>query len=120
MQFDRQQDGTLVQLKSTGVDTGMGLERLAAVLQHENNNYDIDIFKELTTAVATLVPKEKDIKYTDASVRVIADHIRSTAFMVVDGITPSNEGRGYVLRSCLLYTSPSPRDRTRSRMPSSA
>ena len=98
MQFDRQQDGTLVQLKSTGVDTGMGLERLAAVLQHENNNYDIDIFKELTTAVATLVPKEKDIKYTDASVRVIADHIRSTAFMVVDGITPSNEGRGYVLR----------------------
>ena len=98
MQFERQQDGTLVPLKSTGVDTGMGLERLAAVIQHENNNYDIDSFKELTTAVAGLVPKEKEIKSSNASVRVIADHIRSTAFMVVDGITPSNDGRGYVLR----------------------
>jgi len=98
MQFERQQDGTLVPLKSTGVDTGMGLERLAAVIQHENNNYDIDSFKELTTAVAALAPKEKEIKSSHASVRVIADHIRSTAFMVVDGITPSNEGRGYVLR----------------------
>ena len=98
MQFDRQQDGTLVPLKSTGVDTGMGLERLAAVIQHENNNYDIDSFKELTNAVAALIPKEKGIESTDASVRVIADHIRSTAFMIVDGISPSNEGRGYVLR----------------------
>jgi alanyl-tRNA synthetase len=98
MQFDRQQDGTLVPLKSTGVDTGMGLERLAAVIQHENNNYDIDSFKELTNAVAALVPKEQGIKSTHASVRVIADHIRSTAFMIVDGISPSNEGRGYVLR----------------------
>ena len=98
MQFDRQQDGTLVPLKSTGVDTGMGLERLAAVIQHENNNYDIDSFKELTNAVAALVPNEQDIESTHASVRVIADHIRSTAFMIVDGISPSNEGRGYVLR----------------------
>ena len=98
MQFDRQQDGELVPLKSTGVDTGMGLERLAAVIQHENNNYDIDSFKELTNAVAALVPKVKGVESTNASVRVIADHIRSTAFMVVDGITPSNEGRGYVLR----------------------
>jgi len=98
MQFDRQQDGTLVPLKSTGVDTGMGLERLAAVIQHENNNYDIDSFKELTNAVAALIPKEKGTESTDASVRVIADHIRSTAFMIVDGISPSNEGRGYVLR----------------------
>ena len=98
MQFDRQQDGELVPLKSTGVDTGMGLERLAAVIQHENNNYDIDSFKELTNAVAALVPKDKGAESTNASVRVIADHIRSTAFMVVDGITPSNEGRGYVLR----------------------
>jgi alanyl-tRNA synthetase len=98
MQFDRQQDGTLVPLKSTGVDTGMGLERLAAVIQHENNNYDIDSFKELTNAVAAIVPKEQGIESTHASVRVIADHIRSTAFMIVDGISPSNEGRGYVLR----------------------
>ena len=98
MQFDRQQDGELIPLKSTGVDTGMGLERLAAVIQHENNNYDIDSFKELTNSVAALVPKDKGVESTNASVRVIADHIRSTAFMVVDGITPSNEGRGYVLR----------------------
>ena len=98
MQFDRQQDGELVPLKSTGVDTGMGLERLSAVIQHENNNYDIDCFKELTHAVAALVPKDKGVESSNASVRVIADHIRSTAFMVVDGITPSNEGRGYVLR----------------------
>ena len=98
MQFDRQQDGELVPLKSTGVDTGMGLERLAAVIQHENNNYDIDSFKELTNSVAALVPKDKGVESSNASVRVIADHIRSTAFMVVDGITPSNEGRGYVLR----------------------
>ncbi len=98
MQFDRQADGTLVPLKSTGVDTGMGLERLAAVIQHENNNYDIDSFKELTSAVVALTPKKEKIKQSHASVRVIADHIRSTAFMIVDGIMPSNEGRGYVLR----------------------
>ena len=98
MQFERQQDGTLVPLKSTGVDTGMGLERLAAVLQHENNIYDIDIFKELTNEIVKLIPKTEAIKDSNASVRVIADHIRSTAFMIVDGITPSNEGRGYVLR----------------------
>ena len=98
MQFDRQQDGELIPLKSTGVDTGMGLERLAAVIQHENNNYDIDSFKKLTNSVAALVPKDKGVESSNASVRVIADHIRSTAFMVVDGITPSNEGRGYVLR----------------------
>jgi alanyl-tRNA synthetase len=98
MQFDRQQDGELVLLKSTGVDTGMGLERLAAVLQHENNNYDIDVFKELTSAIVNLIPKAQKIKASHASVRVIADHIRSTAFMIVDGIIPSNEGRGYVLR----------------------
>ena len=98
MQFNRQQDGELVPLKSTGVDTGMGLERLAAVLQHENNNYDIDVFKELTSAIVNLIPKAQKIQASHASVRVIADHIRSTAFMIVDGIIPSNEGRGYVLR----------------------
>jgi len=98
MQFDRQQDGTLVPPKSTGVDTGMGLERLAAVLQNENNNYDIDNFKELINSIVKLTPKVAKIKGDNASVRVIADHIRSTAFMIVDGITPDNEGRGYVLR----------------------
>ena len=98
MQFNRQQDGELVPLKSTGVDTGMGLERLAAVLQHQNNNYDIDVFKELTSAIVNLIPKAQKIQASHASVRVIADHIRSTAFMIVDGIIPSNEGRGYVLR----------------------
>ena len=98
MQFDRQQDGTLVPLDAPGIDTGMGLERLAAVLQHENNNYDIDSFKEITAEIVALTPKANKIKDDNASVRVIADHIRSTAFMIVDGILPSNEGRGYVLR----------------------
>jgi len=98
MQFDRQQDGTMVPLEAPGIDTGMGLERLAAVLQHENNNYDIDSFKELTSAIVALTPKANNITADNASVRVIADHIRSTAFMIVDGILPSNEGRGYVLR----------------------
>ena len=98
MQFERQSDGELEPLKSKGVDTGMGLERLAAVMQHENNNYDIDSFKELTKDIVKLTPKTEKIQDSNASVRVIADHIRSTAFMVVDGIIPSNEGRGYVLR----------------------
>lgn len=98
MQFERQEDGTLVPLKSPGIDTGMGLERLAAVLQHVNNNYDIDTFSEITNEIVKLTPKDKKITVEDSSVRVIADHIRSTTFMVVDGITPSNEGRGYVLR----------------------
>ena len=98
MQFERQSDGELEPLKSTGVDTGMGLERLAAVMQHENNNYDIDSFKELTKDIVKLTPKTEKVQDSNASVRVIADHIRSTAFMVVDGIIPSNEGRGYVLR----------------------
>ena len=98
MQFERQSDGELEPLKSKGVDTGMGLERLAAVIQHENNNYDIDSFKELTKDIVKLTPKTEKVQDSNASVRVIADHIRSTAFMVVDGIIPSNEGRGYVLR----------------------
>jgi len=98
MQFDRQKDGTLVPLEAPGIDTGMGLERLAAVLQHENNNYDIDSFQEITAEIVALTPRENNIADDNASVRVIADHIRSTAFMIVDGILPSNEGRGYVLR----------------------
>lgn len=96
-QYDKQEDGYLKPLDAPCVDTGMGLERLAAVLQHKNNNYDTDGFQPLTKAVVALT-KDTDIKQDNASVRVIADHIRSTAFMIVDGIIPSNEGRGYVLR----------------------
>ncbi|MBA5249341.1 MAG: alanine--tRNA ligase, partial [Gammaproteobacteria bacterium] len=97
-QYDKQEDGYLKPLDAPCVDTGMGLERLAAVLQHKNNNYDTDGFQPLTKAVVALTPKNMGIKQDNASVRVIADHIRSTAFMIVDGVIPSNEGRGYVLR----------------------
>ena len=97
-QFDKQDDGYLKPLDAPCVDTGMGLERLAAVLQHVNNNYDTDGFQELTKAIVELSDSESNIDQTDPSVRVIADHIRSTAFMIADGVLPSNEGRGYVLR----------------------
>ncbi|OIR24374.1 alanine--tRNA ligase [Bathymodiolus thermophilus thioautotrophic gill symbiont] len=97
-QYDKQEDGYLKPLAAPCVDTGMGLERLAAVLQHKNNNYDTDGFKTLIKAIVDLTPKDHNIKADNASVRVIADHIRSTAFMLVDGVIPSNEGRGYVLR----------------------
>ncbi|MDH5592209.1 MAG: alanine--tRNA ligase, partial [Gammaproteobacteria bacterium] len=95
MQFDRSEDGTLTLLPKPSVDTGMGLERLAAVLQHVHNNYDIDLFQRLIKAIQDL-SGTKDASNT--SLRVIADHIRSCAFMITDGVQPSNEGRGYVLR----------------------
>ncbi|NQZ54540.1 MAG: alanine--tRNA ligase [Piscirickettsiaceae bacterium] len=95
MQFDRAADGTLSPLPKPSVDTGMGLERLAAVLQHVHNNYDIDLFQRLIKAIQDLSGTE-DSSHT--SLRVIADHIRSCAFMITDGVQPSNEGRGYVLR----------------------
>lgn len=95
MQFDRAADGTLTPLPKPSVDTGMGLERLAAVLQHQHNNYDIDLFQNLIKAITDLAGID-DASHTSA--RVIADHIRSCAFMVTDGVQPSNEGRGYVLR----------------------
>ncbi len=97
-QYDKQEDGYLKPLDAPCVDTGMGLERLAAVLQHKNNNYDTDGFKSLTKAIVELTQEDSSIRQGNASVRVIADHIRSTAFMIVDGVIPSNEGRGYVLR----------------------
>ena len=97
-QYDKQEDGYLKPLAAPCVDTGMGLERLAAVLQHKNNNYDTDGFKTLIKVIVELTKEGGGIKQDTASVRVIADHIRSTAFMVVDGVIPSNEGRGYVLR----------------------
>ncbi|WP_202303414.1 alanine--tRNA ligase [Dryocola clanedunensis] len=95
MQFNRQQDGTMLPLPKPSVDTGMGLERIAAVLQHVNSNYEIDLFSKLIQSVAK-VTGATDL--TSKSLRVIADHIRSCAFLVADGVTPSNEGRGYVLR----------------------
>lgn len=95
MQFNRQADGTMEPLPKPSVDTGMGLERIAAVLQHVNSNYDIDLFRTLIEAVAK-VTGATDLG--NKSLRVIADHIRSCAFLVADGVLPSNENRGYVLR----------------------
>ncbi|MCD9454267.1 alanine--tRNA ligase [Klebsiella pneumoniae] len=95
MQFNRQADGTMEPLPKPSVDTGMGLERIAAVLQHVNSNYDIDLFRDLIASVAK-VTGATDL--TNKSLRVIPDHIRSCAFLVADGVIPSNENRGYVLR----------------------
>ncbi len=95
MQFDRQPDGTLIPLPAPCVDTGMGLERLAAILQHVHSNYEIDLFQALIRKAAELTGAT-DLE--NKSLRVIADHIRASAFLIVDGVLPSNEGRGYVLR----------------------
>ncbi len=95
MQFDRAADGTLTPLPAPCVDTGMGLERLAAVLQHVHTNYEIDLFQVLIRRAAELTATS-DLE--NKSLRVIADHIRACAFLIVDGVLPSNEGRGYVLR----------------------
>ena len=95
MQFNRQADGTMEPLPKPSVDTGMGLGRIAAVLQHVNSNYDIDLFRTLIQAVAK-VTGATDL--SNKSLRVIADHIRSCAFLIADGVMPSNENRGYVLR----------------------
>jgi len=95
MQFNRAADGGLTPLPRPSVDTGMGLERLAAVIQGVHSNYDIDLFVNLIDAAATVTGCTDR---ADKSLRVIADHIRSTAFLITDGVTPGNEGRGYVLR----------------------
>lgn len=95
MQFNRLADGTMERLPKPSVDTGMGLERIAAVMQHVNSNYDIDIFQTLIKAVAKLTNTED---LSNKSLRVVADHIRSCAYLIADGVVPSNEGRGYVLR----------------------
>lgn len=95
MQFNRGQDGTLTPLPKPSVDTGMGLERLTAILQNQHNNYDIDLFQHLIKAMQALSGTEHS---SHTSLRVIADHIRSCAFMITDGVQASNEGRGYVLR----------------------
>ena len=95
MQYERQTDGTLIPLPKPSVDTGMGLERIAAVMQHVHNNYDIDLFQHLLKAAAQATGT-RDME--NKSLRVIADHIRSCSFLISDGVLPSNEGRGYVLR----------------------
>jgi alanyl-tRNA synthetase len=95
MQYDRDKDGNLTPLPAPSVDTGMGLERIAAVLQGVHSNYEIDLFQNLLKVAAKLAGTSD---LTNSSLRVIADHIRSCAFMVADGVLPANEGRGYVLR----------------------
>ncbi len=97
MQFDQQADGSRRNLPKPSIDTGMGLERIAAVLQGVHNNYDIDLFRGLIAAEED-VYKQKASGDHLGSFRVIADHLRTSAFLVADGVTPSNEGRGYVLR----------------------
>mgnify|MGYP006102401323 FL=1 len=95
MQFNRQSDGTMQPLPKPSIDTGMGLERISAILQNVHSNYEIDIFKNLIEVTANIVGTDDR---QDKSLRVIADHIRSCSFLICDGIIPSNEGRGYVLR----------------------
>jgi alanyl-tRNA synthetase len=95
MQFDRAADGTMTPLPKPSVDTGMGLERVAAVMQGVHSNYDIDLFRNLIKAAAEAT-RTDDLQA--GSLRVIADHIRACSFLIIDGVTPSNEGRGYVLR----------------------
>ena len=95
MQYDRSADGVLTPLPKPSVDTGMGLERIAAVMQGVHSNYDIDLFKALIQAAAAVTGTE-DLE--SPSLRVIADHIRASTFLILDGVVPSNEGRGYVLR----------------------
>ncbi|MFT7675779.1 MAG: alanyl-tRNA synthetase, partial [Gammaproteobacteria bacterium] len=95
MQYNRDVEGVMHPLPKPSVDTGMGLERLAAILQNVHNNYDIDLFQTLIKAAAKLTNISD---YSNKSLRVISDHIRSCAFLIVDGVLPSNEGRGYVLR----------------------
>ena len=96
MQFNRNESGEMTPLPKPSVDTGMGLERIAAVMQGVNSNYDTDLFKSLINASQKLLKNE-----TSNSHKVVADHIRSTSFLIADGITPENEGRGYVLRRIL-------------------
>jgi alanyl-tRNA synthetase len=95
MQFERDAEGNMTALPKPSIDTGMGLERIAAVMQGVHNNYDIDLFQHLISATASIISVD-DMK--NDSLKVIADHIRSCAFLIVDGVEPSNEGRGYVLR----------------------
>ncbi|WP_348549665.1 alanine--tRNA ligase [Psychrobacter sp. KFRI-CH2-11] len=95
MQFNRQKDGTMLPLPAPSVDTGMGLERISAIMQGVHSNYEIDLFVHLMDAAAEILEIDNQ---QQSSLKVIADHIRAVAFLIADGVTPSNEGRGYVLR----------------------
>ncbi len=95
MQFNRQKDGTLEPLPAPSVDTGMGLERISAIMQGVHSNYEVDVFVDLMNAGANIIGIENQAQ---ASLKVLADHIRSVTFLIADGVVPSNEGRGYVLR----------------------
>jgi len=102
MQFNRDEDGTLTPLPHPSVDTGMGLERIAAVMQGVHNNYDIDLFSQLIKAAGEVTGvRMGDNDRSDVSLRVLADHLRSVCFLLADGVLPSNEGRGFVLRRIL-------------------
>ncbi len=99
MQFDRKADGTLVPLPKPAVDTGMGLERITTVMQQTKSNYDTDLLRDIITRIEQLTGKKYgDDADNDVSMRVMADHSRATAYLIADGVLPSNEGRGYVLR----------------------
>ena len=100
MQFERKPNGDLIPLPKPSVDTGMGLERLAAIVQGKKSNYDTDLFQPIIQTIAELLgkPYRASDSDDDVSMRVIADHARATAFLVADGLQPSNEGRGYVMR----------------------
>src|ERR1043165_6137304 len=97
MQYDRDASGTLTPLPAPAVDTGMGLERLTSVLQGVNTNYDIDLFEPIMAAIPHQYTGKMDDEL-DTAVRVLCDHSRAATFLISDGVIPSNEGRGYVLR----------------------
>lgn len=105
IQYNRLPDGSLEQLKDKFVDTGMGFERICAVLQNKNSNYDTDIFTPLIKHIEKITGKEYDTEQNQIAMRVIADHIRTLTFAIADGALPSNEGRGYVLRRILRRAS---------------
>ena len=103
MEFERSADGTLTPLPAPSIDTGMGLERITAVLQGKDSNYDTDVFGPLLAARRrrSLASATAPIRTTDISLRVVADHARATTFLIADGVIPSNEWRGYVLRKIM-------------------
>jgi alanyl-tRNA synthetase len=106
MQYDRDKSGTLTPLPKPSIDTGMGLERLSAVIQGKHNNFDTDIFSQIISAICSFAKKPYGAdKGTDIAIRVIADHIRSITFLLSEGLVPSNEGRGYVLRRIIRRAS---------------
>jgi len=106
MQYDRDKSGNLTPLPKPSIDTGMGLERLSAVIQGKHNNFDTDIFSQIISAICSYSKKSYGAdKKTDTAIRVIADHIRSITFLLSEGLVPSNEGRGYVLRRIIRRAS---------------